>query len=189
MRRRLVWIVAALATMSTTASAQERDQSDCEEQIDRLEKRIKELESKLPKASPTPSRQGVTLTKKTSRSIVGIKLTNKRFQNTDAMAGVYEEAIWWDAEYSGDKLARPTRAIKGTIEFADLFGEVKFRLKNTVNKPLSPGGTVRETGVGFNYNQFISSHKWMRGTDLKDMKIQFNVEAIIYEDGTTESIK
>ena len=69
----------------------------------------------------------------------------------------------------------------------DIFGEPKLRLRWTINQPLTPGIGYSEEGVGFEYNQFTDSHKWLRATDLKDMTFQFKVTDIIYQDGTQET--
>lgn len=114
-------------------------------------------------------------------------LTNKRFQGSDWQSGVYEEAIWFDISWDTDSLPKPTRAIKGTLIISDLFGESKLRLKWTINQPLTPGTSYTEKGVGFEYNQFTDSHKWVRATDLKDMTFKFEITDIIYQDGTQET--
>ncbi|SFV54441.1 hypothetical protein MNB_SM-4-1698 [hydrothermal vent metagenome] len=149
------------------------------------EQRISSLEKLLIKDSPKKSKLKST---KVSSDIVEIIVTNKRFQDKDTSRGIYQQAIWWDAEYKAENLKKPARAIKGVIEFADLFGEVHFRLRSTINEPISINKSVKEEGTGFKYNQFMSNHAWMRTTDLKDMKVTFKVRSIIYEDGTTENI-
>lgn len=119
-------------------------------------------------------------------SLVAVKLSNKRFQNTDIMNHVFEEAVWWDAEYTPVGLTKPTRAVKCQLEFADLFGEVKFRLNSTFNESMKPGEVLNEEGIGFKYNQFLDNHQWMRNTDFKDMIITVRIKSIIYQDGTRE---
>lgn len=149
------------------------------------EQKISMLKKLLIKHSPKKSQSKST---KISNDIIEIIVTNKRFQDTDSHRRIYREAIWWDAEYKAVNLKKPARAIKGVIEFADLFGEVHFRLRITIDEPISKNKSVKEEGVGFRYNQFMSDHAWMRTTKLKDMKVSFKVSSIIYEDGTTENI-
>ncbi len=83
-------------------------------------------------------------------------------------------------------LQKTTRAVKGVLEFADLFGEVEFRLKVTITDGMRAGRSIRKEGFGFEYNQFLDNHKWMRATAFEDMKITFRVDSIIYADGTTQ---
>ena len=89
-------------------------------------------------------------------------LTNKRFQESDFVNGIYEDAIWFDISWDTSPLKKSTRAIKGVLILGDIFGEPKLRLRWTINKPLTPGMSYTEKGVGFEYNQFIDSHKWVR---------------------------
>ncbi|GAA6173728.1 hypothetical protein NBRC116592_33980 [Colwellia sp. KU-HH00111] len=109
-------------------------------------------------------------------------ISNKRFEKQK-----YDENIWFDITWDTSELKKPTRAIKGILIFADIFGESKFQIKKTINEPLSPNQPMTETGVGFDFNQFKDSHKWMLSTDLKDMTFKFDVQNIIYTDGTSES--
>jgi len=111
-------------------------------------------------------------------------ISNKRFEKYK-----YDENIWFDITWNTSSLKKPTRAVKGVLIFADIFGETKFQIKKTINDPLSPNMPLTETGIGFEYNQFKDSHKWMRSTDLKDMTFKFDVLNIIYTDGTSESFE
>ena len=122
-------------------------------------------------------------------SLILVQLSKKRFQKADVSKGIWQEAIYWDATYDPVGLTKPARAVKGALEFADLFGEVQFRVRVTINEPLLPKKKLKKKGTGFEYNQFKDSHKWVRGTELKDMKIAFRMQSIIYQDGTTGSFE
>jgi len=111
-------------------------------------------------------------------------ISNKRFEKYK-----YDENIWFDITWDTSNLKKSTRAVKGILIFADIFGETKFQIKKTINDPLSPNVLLTETGIGFEYNQFKGSHKWIRSTDLKDMTFKFDVKNIIYTDGTSESFE
>lgn len=133
----------------------------------------------------SPSKK--TKTETVEKPLLVPALMNKRFQDANWESGVYEEAVWFDISWDTASLPKPTRAIKGTLVISDLFGESKLRLKWTINEPLTPGMGYVEKGVGFEYNQFTDSHKWVRATDLKDMTFQFETTDIIYQDGTQET--
>lgn len=109
-------------------------------------------------------------------------VSKKRFRKFD-----YEDNILLDISWDTSSLKKPTRAIKGVIIFSDLFGESKFEIRTTITDTLTPRVPYVEKGIGFKFNQFKSSHKWMLSTDLKDMKVTFDTEEIIYKDGSTES--
>lgn len=116
-------------------------------------------------------------------------LSNKRFQESDFSKGILEDAVWFDVTWDTSRLKRKTRAVKGVLIIGDIFGEAKLRLKWTINEPLVPGVNYEEKGVGFGFNQFTSSHKWVRNTDLKDMTFRFEVDEIIYQDESQKNVK
>jgi hypothetical protein len=130
--------------------------------------------------------QKLKKSKKLEKPLLIPTLTKKRFQKSDFGHGIYEDAIWFDVSWDTSHLKKPTRAIKGVLILGDIFGESKLRLRWTINQPLTPGTSYTAKGVGFEYNQFIDSHKWVRATDLKDMTFQFEVTDIIFQDGTKE---
>lgn len=116
-------------------------------------------------------------------------LSNKRFQESDFSKGILENAVWFDVTWDTSRLKRKTRAVKGVLIIGDIFGETKLRLNWTINEPLEPGKSYVEKGVGFGFNQFASSHKWVRNTDLKDMTFSFAVSDIIYQNDIPRKIK
>lgn len=128
-----------------------------------------------------------TKSEKTEKPLLVPMLTNKRFQESDWQRNIYEDALWFDVSWDTSNLKKPTRAVKGVLIIGDIFGEPKLRLRWTINQPLTPGESYSEKGVGFEYNQFTDSHKWMRTTDLKDITFRFEVTDIIYQDGTQET--
>jgi hypothetical protein len=120
-------------------------------------------------------------------SIIGVRISNKRYQPANLDLSQYQDHIWFDCSYQPNGLTKSTRAVKGFLEFTDLFGEAKFRIGLTLNERLDPGKVRTQVGIGFEYNQFDSSHQWMHGTDLADMKFIFRVTTILYTDGTQEN--
>ena len=131
--------------------------------------------------SDSTSRENEEKSKEPEQPLLIPSFTNKRFQKSDFTSGIYEDAIWFDVSWDTSHLKKPTRAIKGILILCDIFGESKLRLRWTLNQPLTPGTNYTEKGVGFEYNQFIDSHKWVRATDLKDMTFKFEVTDIIFQ--------
>lgn len=74
--------------------------------------------------------------------------------------------------------------MKGQFVFADVFDDVKLRLNYTLDDPLVAGRSTTLDGIGFNYNQFMFDHHWMKSTSLDNMNIWFAVDSILYEDGS-----
>ena len=111
--------------------------------------------------------------------IISVTLLKKKYAKQD-----YQDYMFFDIDFQATGLDKPTRAIKGILNFEDLFEEIQLRIKWTIDEPITPGGKHIARGMGFEYNLFTSSHKWVRSTDLKDMKASFTVLSIIYQDGT-----
>lgn len=155
---------------------------NAEERLDQIERRLERIETMLLGANKEPS--STSSASGSQSEIIKIAVTNKRFDD-----GVYEDSIWWDAQYTATGLTKAARAVKGTLIFADLFKEPRFRVGVTVDDPIQPNGTVVTNGIGIDYNQFIDSHKWLRSTSLSDMTIWFEVESVLYQDGTSETFE
>lgn len=166
---------------------------ELEAAISALTSRVEKLEAKDGETAAKPDTKKpvsapVNVAGQARGQIFDVTITNKRFQESDFRKGIYEDAIYWDTELKAASLKRPTRAVKGQIVFSDLFDEVKIRIGWTINDPIRPGGSILQQGRGIDYNQFLDSHNWLRTTQIKDMKVKFVVDQIIYEDGTTEEV-
>ena len=126
-----------------------------------------------------------TVDEKFARSAVTATLTNKEFRKSDFSAGRYKDFLELRMEIEASSLKKKTRAIKGVMVFSDLFGEEKYRIRWTLNEPLSPGQVKIITGQGIEPNQFSSADNWLLNTDVKDISTAYVVEKIIYADGAT----
>lgn len=148
-----------------------------------LEQRVADLEERLDvsygadaKGSATPSSTA------DGRTMLTLRVDGKRFA-----PGEYgDDRIDMDLTLTLSPDRRPTRAVKGSLVFADLFGDLGFRIGYTVNDPLLPGVPLAIKNVGFDFNQFMSEHNWMLGTELEDMTYRFEVDSVIYQDGSRE---
>jgi hypothetical protein len=127
---------------------------------------------------PAPIRERST-DKRLEDQIIQVSLLRKEFAKQD-----YQEYIFFNLDFTATGLDKPARAIKGTLIFTDLFGEAKFKLGWTIDKPIKPAEVTSEKGSGFKYNQFVDSHQWVKTTQIEDLKISFTVRNILYQDGT-----
>ena len=130
-------------------------------------------------ASPAAVDNKPPKNKKIEDEIISVNLVRKEFTKQD-----YQDFIFFNLQYTASGLDKPARAIKGLLNLNDLFGEKKFVLRWTIDKPIKPGEAIEEKGNGFKFNQFIDSHQWVRATQISDMKTTFTVSSILYQDGT-----
>jgi len=138
-------------------------------------------ETTVGKKPPSPKTSTSITVEDPSMQIILPIVSNKRYAEDK-----YEEYIWFDIEWKAVNLRKPARSIKGLLLFHDLFEEQKFGIRVTLNEPLSPGESLFRKGMGFEYNQFLDEHKWVRTTELNDMLIYFKVQSILYTDGERE---
>ncbi|MGW1454528.1 hypothetical protein ACWBC2_06000 [Salegentibacter agarivorans] len=83
-----------------------------------------------------------------------------------------------------NKSEKNIRAVKGGITFTNLFDDEISSLNFVYDQPIKAGVEVNwnaQTG----YNQFIDEDKTLKNKDLKDLKVVWKPEKIIFEDGTT----
>jgi hypothetical protein len=189
MRNAIVTAVVAVLGIAFTLQQPRQPQQgpDLAARVAELEKRVTVLE----KATEAPA--GVPAAAKPAQVgefLVPVTLTNKQYRDADPVnRGTWEDVVIWDARYDFSKLPKPARAIKGILEFSDLFGESKFMLKATINQPVARGGEHTSKGTGFRYNQFLAPEQWVRATEVKDMRVVFRVQQIIYADGEQAEFK
>ncbi len=98
----------------------------------------------------------------------------------------YEKMIVFDIEFVAANLKKPSRAIKGTLNINDLFGEKQMGIGWTIDRPLNPGERMVESGQGFKFNQFMERHNWVKNTERENMAVTFTVESVLYEDGSRD---
>jgi len=128
------------------------------------------------------TRQAAVSSKSTAQEeILSLRLLDKRF-----VTQKYQDYVFFDIQFTADKLQKPARAIKGTLNINDLFGARQFGISWTLEKPINPGESITEAGQGFKYNQFTDKHQWVRSTDRANMAVTYTVESILYQDGTRE---
>ena len=83
-----------------------------------------------------------------------------------------------------NKSDKNIRAIKGSISFANLFDETIKSLNFVYDQPIEAGKEVTYN-TQTDYNQFTDSDKALKNKDLKDLKVIWKPEKIIFEDGST----
>ncbi len=94
----------------------------------------------------------------------------------------------FDLEFAAAGLDKPSRAVKGWLCLKDLFGETRLRIAWTLYQTLGPGKAVSSRGLGFRYNQFMEDHQWVHRTAVADIVVTFDVEHILFQDGTRRDL-
>lgn len=118
-----------------------------------------------------------------------VEVSNRSLHPADAFKGQTASVLEFDVTYHPDGLRKPTRSLKGRLEFSDLFGDLQFGLTVTISERIEPGQPYTQHKLGFQFSQFLQSHAWVQRTPLADMQIAFRVSRILYEDGTKEAFQ
>lgn len=142
------------------------------------------MESKTSDAPPPSAAPKSDPMKDAAGQILAVEVLRKKESKIN-----YQDFILLDLQFTATGLDRKARAIKGVLNFTDLFDEPKFHLTWSIDKPIAPGEVREEKGGGFEYNQFNDAQQWVRATDLSSMKVNYTVKSILYEDGTRRDLE
>jgi hypothetical protein len=94
----------------------------------------------------------------------------------------YQEYITLKCAYENTS-GKDIRAFAGRVRFTDLFGKPIYDSGLTISDPIKAGAKATWDG-SIRYNQFNAEQSNFRNTDLKDMKIEWVPNSILFEDGT-----
>ena len=125
---------------------------------------------KPPKTSPPASEQ-----------IISVTLLNKEVSQIK-----YGQGVFFDIKFTASNLEKPARAVKGSLLIKDLFGETIMGLQLPLDNPIALNESQTVIGTGFEYNHFKAEHQRVRDTSLENLRASYQVDSILYEDGTRQ---
>ena len=97
--------------------------------------------------------------------------------------GDYEDYITYKFVIQ-NKSDKNIRAIKGAITFTNLFDDEIKTLTFVYDQPI-PAGQEVNWNATTDYNQFMDDDQALKNKELKDLKVIWEPEKIIFEDGTS----
>ena len=151
-----------------------------EDRVAELEARVAALEEALARLStPAPGASAAPPTTENGVAPILIRLVRKTF-----LDGI-QDRIQFEFAFTSN-LDNPVGAFTGVVVLQDLFERDIMRITVTVEEPLQPGGTVTYEG-GIDYNQFMASHQRLNSIAPADLVTKFELETVIFQDGTRES--
>lgn len=83
-----------------------------------------------------------------------------------------------------NKSDKGIRAVKGSISFTNLFDDEIKSLSFVYDQPIAAGKEVT-WNAQTDYNQFMDDDVTLKNKDLKNLKVVWKPEKVIFEDGTT----
>ena len=106
-------------------------------------------------------------------------LLSKRYAEID-----YQDYIMFDLLVS-NLLPKDVRALTGVLKFNDLFDREIMSFELTVEEPIVSNG-IRTWAIRIEYDQFMDEHARLRTIDTEDLKVVFELQEVLYSDGTRE---
>lgn len=170
-----------------------RQSKSIEERVSLLEAKLKDTETRLSalegaKENSAYSQQAAPSTipeKKESKiSQISVTLVSKNFHKANLMAGDAGDRIDFILLFKSN-LEKNVRAFKGSVVIKDLFAQDIMKITLTHETGIRAGGKTEWKG-GIQYNQFLAPHQRLLSVDTKDTTVSFDLESIMYTDGTHE---
>jgi len=109
---------------------------------------------------------------------IAVEITDKYNKKVD-----YSEYVVFKVKFK-NKSAKDIRAFKGRLVISDIFGDHLLDVTTKQDDGLAAAG-VYETLIGFDTNQFIDTHNTIKATEFENFILSFEVDLILYTDGTT----
>jgi hypothetical protein len=165
-----------------------------EERVRLLEGRMKEIENRLggpvtgqqqtPELEPL-DRSLAAAAVKDQRPKISVEMIRKSFHQMDILAGDVGQRIDFVFAFHGH-LEKDARAFKGAVVIKDLFDQEIVRVILTHEAGLPMNGTTEWVG-GMQFNQFMPQHQRLLTVAQNDITVSFDLESIIYTDGTRQA--
>lgn len=87
-----------------------------------------------------------------------------------------------------NQLSRSIRAVNGVLTFMDLFDQEIMATDLTIEERVEAGGFAEWDGT-LRYNQFLADHSRLASIAAEDVRIRFDLAAVVYTDGTRETFE
>lgn len=198
-----IWICAFIVLVPNILAQEhendDRSQTLLEQRIERLEQEVQELGLRIEllldsfgeRIGDTGVQQGPNLTAVSADDAdpVNIRIIGISFHESNSSnnwANDYREWIALVFEVNNN-LSRDVRAIRGTVDFYDIFDEQWWSLGVTINDPIPAESTIEWNGR-FTYNSFNAQHRLARNANAKDTYVDLRDAQVIMADGERLSL-
>lgn len=157
-----------------------------ESKVAKMEQLLEGLQS-VSKDEERPASANSRLPSQTSSKVspVSVQLISKKFHKANLLAGDAGDRIDFALLFKSE-FGKDVRALKGAIVFKDLFDDVIMKITLAHESGLPAGGSTKWEG-GFIYNQFLSPHQRLLSVEQNDIQTCFEIETVVFKDGTRET--
>lgn len=116
---------------------------------------------------------------------VMVDVTNKTNIPMDLDAGRYSDRV--DLTFAvTNRTDKAIKGVQGELIVCDLFGEKILTIEcDFVGNTIPVGGSIFVNDLGIDINQFMNSHIKFYNTDFSDLKFEYKIVNIVYDDGSS----
>lgn len=113
-----------------------------------------------------------------------VEVTGKTSKPADINNWEYEDWVGFTLSVSNNT-DKVIKGIQGTLEINDIFGEKIMRLNaDLLGKTINQGETVVIDDMGYSVNPFINKDVQIYELEYEDLKFNYIIRKIAFEDGT-----
>ena len=116
---------------------------------------------------------------------VDLEIVEKGFHQADVMAGEYRDQITMDLKF-GNKTGKAMKSVQGIVTFYDIFDSELLTIDIAYDEGLD-AYEEKIWNAAIDYNQFMDGHDKLKTNTLENLKYQWQVKAVVYEDGSKET--
>lgn len=117
---------------------------------------------------------------------VAVVVTDKKNQPIDVNAGRLSPRVLFLFDVTNNS-EKAIKGIEGVLTIKDLFGEeIMSANLDFTGQTVAVNETVTFDSMSIEINQFLDHHVKIYNTAYADLKFEYKVNSIVYEDGTTE---
>ena len=138
-------------------------------------------------AEPTTIEPTTEVTTVSIQNKVTVKVTDKKNIPEDLDAYRFSDYVQFTIQATNNTPSS-IRGISGILHIDDIFGKnISSRRLDLTGQTIYSGQTVTYSSYGMEVNSFDNEDTKIYNTDYKDLQFSYEVEQIVYGDGTSES--
>lgn len=113
-----------------------------------------------------------------------VTATDKSNLPKDVSAGRYSDRVKLSFDIT-NKTDKAIKGIQGNLMISDLFGEKILASKcDFTGNTIPENGSITVSDLGIDINEFMDNHKKFYNTDFADLKFEYKITNIVYDDGS-----
>lgn len=115
---------------------------------------------------------------------VVVSVTNKTNLEEDYDAGRYSDRVEFTFEVT-NRTDKSIKGVQGNLKISDMFdAEILTINCDFTGNTISANQSISVSDLGMDINEFMNNHVKLYNTDFSDLKFEYEVTNIVYDDGS-----